>query len=207
MGSFRRKGPRSTARSENAARRVPEPRVYQTNPILSEAALSDVPRRRAQWRSIMGGLSPSSAWSLCRDVSQDQLTRAHGRASRGQPLSAPRVRTAPAGGALHRDHIDVPCDRGPIDGERFHNSPTRRSSPATSSSPRILAATRARPCGASSRPPAPRCSSCPLHSSWDPNPIQQDFPNSRSEAGNQLLDRIRLFMGVQNVCNTRDESE
>ena len=140
-------------------------------------------RRRAQWRKYQGRLDPSRLVFIDETWAKTNMTRSHGRAPRGQRLVAKaphgRWRTLTFLAALRHDRIDAPCvstgrSTAKASWPMSSRCWSRRSSPATSSSSTISAATKERQCGAPSGPPAPSCSFC-RPTSPDLNPIEQVF--------------------------------
>ena len=90
----------------------------------SEQDRPDVARRRVQWKKYQGRLDPARLVFIDETWAKTNMTRAHGRAPRGERLVAKvphgRWRTLTFLAALCSDRIDAPCViDGPINGETF----------------------------------------------------------------------------------------
>jgi transposase len=83
-----------------------------------------VARRRAQWKRYQGRLDPGRLVFIDETWAKTNMTRTHGRCTRGERLVAKvphgRWRTLTFLAALRSDRIDAPCViDGPINGESF----------------------------------------------------------------------------------------
>jgi transposase len=83
-----------------------------------------VARRRAQWKKYQGRLDPARLVFIDETWAKTNMTRSHGRCTRGERLVAKvphgRWRTLTFLAALRSDRIDAPCViDGPINGESF----------------------------------------------------------------------------------------
>lgn len=81
-------------------------------------------RRRAQWKKYQGRLDPARLVFIDETWAKTNMTRSHGRCTRGERLVARvphgRWRTLTFLAALRSDRIDAPCViDGPINGESF----------------------------------------------------------------------------------------
>ena len=81
-------------------------------------------RRRAQWKRYQGLLDPARLVFIDETWAKTNMTRTHGRCTRGERLVAKvphgRWRTLTFLAALRSDRIDAPCViDGPINGESF----------------------------------------------------------------------------------------
>lgn len=81
-------------------------------------------RRRARWKIHQGRLDPSRLVFIDETWAKTNMTRSHGRCTRGRRLVAKvphgRWRTLTFLAALRRDRIDAPCViDGPINGKSF----------------------------------------------------------------------------------------
>ena len=81
-------------------------------------------RRRAQWKRYQGRLDPGRLVFIDETWAKTNMTRTHGRCTRGERLVAKvphgRWRTLTFLAALRSDRIDAPCViDGPINGESF----------------------------------------------------------------------------------------
>ena len=90
----------------------------------SEQDRPDVARRRARWKIHQGRLDPSRLVFIDETWAKTNMTRSHGRCTRGRRLVAKvphgRWRTLTFLAALRRDRIDAPCViDGPINGNSF----------------------------------------------------------------------------------------
>lgn len=125
-------------------------------------------RRRAKWKKYQGRLDPARLVFIDETWAETNMTRTHGRASRGERLVAKaphgRWRTLTFLPALRHDRISAPCViDGPINGESllaYVECWCHPSDPATLSSWTTSAATTEGPWGAPSAPLMQSCSSC-----------------------------------------------
>jgi transposase len=90
----------------------------------SEQDRPDVARRRARWKKYQSRLDPARLVFIDETWAKTNMTRLHGRCSRGRRLVAKvphgRWRTLTFLAALRRDRIDAPCViDGPINGLSF----------------------------------------------------------------------------------------
>ena len=92
--------------------------------FASEQDRPQIARRRMQWRKYQGRLDPTRLVFIDETWAKTNMTRAHGRARRGERLHAKvpfgHWRTLTFLAALRHDRIDAPCVLdGPINGQLF----------------------------------------------------------------------------------------